>query len=110
MKNVLFVVELGFDFVLTKIRCVSFVSKKAISVSDSYNLPVWYDSQKTIYYELPEELKDLHIGEQMMIQRLSLYIPIQYLRFQQTCCSGHVCAFPQDVKTICNICQGCQKW
>ena len=78
-------------------------SKKAVSVSNPYNLPVWYDSQKKIHYKLPKQLKDLRIGEQMMIQRLSLYVPIQYLRFGQTCCSGHVCTFPQDVQTICNI-------
>ena len=38
-----------------------------------------------------------------MIQRLSLYVPIQYIRFGQLCCSRHVCAFPQDIPNICHI-------
>ena len=28
---------------------------------------------------------------------------IQYLRFGQTCCTGHVCEFPQDVQLLRNV-------
>ena len=83
--------------------CKLCIRKKATQVKQPYNLPVWYDSLGQIHYELPEQLKNLRIGEQMMIQKLSLYVPIQYLRFGQLCCSGHVCAFPQDIHNICYI-------
>ena len=83
--------------------CKFCIQKKANSIPDLYNLPVWYDSDGVIQYHLPDELRDLCIGEQMIIQRLSLYIPIQYLRFGQLCCSGHVCAFPQDIHLLCDV-------
>ena len=83
--------------------CGFCVSKKSNSIQSPYSLPVWYDDDGVCHYELPHELQDLRIGEQMVIQRLSLYVPIQYLRFGQTCCTGHVCAFPQDVQQLCDV-------
>ena len=81
-----------------------YCSKKKVSSDYTpYSLPVWFDDCNQIHYELPEELIGLRIGEQMMIQKLSLYVPIQYLRFEQLCCTGHVCAFPQDVQMLCTI-------
>ena len=59
--------------------CKFCIRKKADRIPDPYNLPVWYDSNGVIQYHLPEELQDLRIGEQLIIQRLSLYVPIQYL-------------------------------
>lgn len=83
--------------------CQFCVRKKVGSINTPYNLPIWKDINGIIHYEVPEELKGLRIGEQMMIQKLSLYVPIQYLRFGQLCCTGHVCAFPQDIQSVCNI-------
>ena len=77
--------------------------KQVNTISDPYSLPVWYDEYNRVHYELPDELTYLHIGEQLVIQKLSLYVPIQYLRFGQLCCTGHVCAFPQDVQMLCHI-------
>ena len=83
--------------------CNFCVRKKAHKVDSPFNLPIWRDLQGVVQYTLPKELIGLRIGEQMMIQRLSLYVPIQYLRFGQLCCSGHVCAFPQDIQEVCSI-------
>ena len=81
-----------------------FCSKKKVSSDYTpYSLPVWFDESGQVHYELPDELTGLRIGEQLMIQKLSLYVPIQYLRFGQLCCTGHVCAFPQDVQMLCIV-------
>ena len=83
--------------------CTFCQNKKNHLSSGSYSLPVWYDDNNQVHYDLPVELQGLHIGEQMVIQKLSLYVPIQYLRYGQLCCTGHVCAFPQDIQYLCRV-------
>ena len=43
------------------------------------SLPVWWDDDNNIQFQLPEELIDLREGEKLMIQKYSAYIPIHHL-------------------------------
>ena len=70
------------------------------------NLPVWYRPDDTDkqdpQYHMPEELSGLTIGEKMIIQRLSTYVPVVRYNKGQLGCKGHVCCFPQDGDVIFN--------
>ena len=64
------------------------------------NLPVWYRkddcNKRDPQYHLPEELIGLSVGEEMLIQRYSTYVPVVRYNKGQLGCKGHVCCFPQD--------------
>ena len=56
------------------------------------NLPVWYRPDDTDkqdpQYHMPEELSGLTIGEKMIIQRLSTYVPVVRYNKGQLGCKG----------------------
>ena len=69
------------------------------------NLTMWYhpeDMEKRTdpQYHLPEELRDLRVGEQILIQPLCTYVPIVRLNMGMNACKGHVVCFPQNCKYI----------
>ena len=45
------------------------------------SLPVWWDDDNHIQFQLPKELIDLREGEKLMIQKYSAYIPCKVLFF-----------------------------
>ena len=66
------------------------LSCKYYSIDDirqlQQSLPVWWDDDDQIQFQLPEELIDLREGEKLMIQKYSAYIPIHHLykdKFEQ---------------------------
>ena len=63
-------------------------------------LPTWKDSNNKIHYEVPKELAVLREGEKLLIQRLSVYVPVYHLYKGQTASKGHCAAFKQDINTI----------
>ena len=69
---------------------------------DNYVLPTWKDEKGELQYHIPDELKDLRIAEQLLIQRLSPYVPIVHIRNGTFGIKGSCCAFRQDIKDVCN--------
>ena len=66
-------------------------------------LPVWRDKDGTVHYDVPEELKDLRFGEQIMIQRFSPYIALKHIRSGSFGLKGHSCCFAQDIDEVCDV-------
>lgn len=77
--------------------------------------PVWYkhdistgemilgpDGKPIVQYNIPDELKDLRLGEKLLIQRFSPYIPTQHIKNGTYGIKGHCVTFPQDITLICN--------
>ena len=65
-------------------------------------LPTWIDKRHKIHYDVPEQLSCLREGEKLLIQRLSVYVPVYHLYKGQTACKGHCAAFQQDISSIVN--------
>jgi hypothetical protein len=65
-------------------------------------LPVWYDDNHTVHYEQPHELKILRLGEQLLIQRFSVFVPVIHIRNGIMGLKGHCCCFSQDVSEVAN--------
>jgi hypothetical protein len=65
-------------------------------------LPVWYDDDGSVQFELPEELKDLRLGEQLLIQRFSCFVPLVHIKNGTMGIKGHCCCFKQDLADVCN--------
>lgn len=61
-------------------------------------LPVWRDRNGRIRYDIPPELKGLTCAEQMLIQRISPFVPLYHIKNGIFGLSGHVCAFEQDIE------------
>ena len=72
---------------------------------DNEMLPVWYETddsnRQNPHYELPDELIGLSFAEQMLIQKLSVYIPVFHLKNGNTAIRGHCCCFIQDITSVC---------
>ena len=63
-------------------------------------LPVWYkngDTKKEANFNIPQVLSCLTQAEKMLIQRVSLFLPLHHLKNGTCGIQGHVCAFEQDV-------------
>jgi hypothetical protein len=63
-------------------------------------LPVWYDKNGMVNYELPEQLVELTLGEKMLIQAAAPFVPLRHIWKDQVGVKGHVCSFPQSVDEI----------
>ena len=91
-----------FDTVSGK-QCRS-CSKVGNRYSASNNVqPIWYDEYGEVQWHVPDELKGLRIGEQMLIQRYSPYVPLVHIKNGTFGCTGHVCCFPQDLGEVCHV-------
>jgi hypothetical protein len=66
-------------------------------------LPVWYDDQGIVQFHVPPELQGLRLGEQLLIQRLSCFIPIVHLKHGIMGLHGNCVCFRQDISDICNV-------
>ena len=64
-------------------------------------LPVWYNEEQVIQYNVPPELSCLREGEKLLIQQVSVYVPLHHLMYGQIGCRGHIVSFPQDVSAVC---------
>ena len=67
------------------------------------NLPIWYNENNEVQYQLPKELKCLREGEKLLIQQVAAYVPLLHLKDGQIGSRGHVCFFVQDISSICNV-------
>jgi len=66
-------------------------------------LPVWYNSNGQVEFHIPPELKDLRLGEQLLIQRLSCYIPVVHIKNGIMGLHGNCVCFRQNNIEICNV-------
>ena len=64
------------------------------------HLPIWLDDTGTPMYHLPDELLGLREGEKLLIQMVSPYVPLRYLKLGAYGSEGHVCCFPQKVEEV----------
>lgn len=71
--------------------------------TDSGEIVLDSDGNKNAKYTIPEELQDLRIGEKLLIQRYSPYIPTHHIRNGQYGIKGHCVTFPQDITDVCNV-------
>ncbi len=65
-------------------------------------LPVWYDDFGLCHYELPDELVGLRLGEKLLIQRYSCFVPIVHIKNGIMGIKGHCCCFKQDICDMAN--------
>ena len=66
-----------------------------------WKTPHWIDCKGKINNEVPLELQNLRLGEQLLIQKASPYIPIVHIRHGILGIHGHCISFPQDISSIC---------
>lgn len=65
------------------------------------NGPVWINEKSNYAYSLPDELIDLRIGEKLLIQKPSTYIPLIHVYNGMYGIQCHCVSFPQDVSEVC---------
>ena len=58
---------------------------------------MWCDDQNNVHCELPSELVDLAVAEKLLIQLVSVVIPLKHIKSGTFGLAGHVCCFEQDV-------------
>ncbi len=63
-------------------------------------LPVWFDDDGEVKYDLPTELQDLRLGEKLLIQRFSCFVPIVHIRNGVMGLKGHCCCFKQEISEV----------
>ena len=66
-------------------------------------LPVWFNEHKEVQFHIPEELNILRLGEKLLIQRLSCFVPIVHIKNGIMGIHGHCVSFRQDIIEICNV-------
>jgi Helitron helicase-like domain at N-terminus len=74
---------------------------KSANDSSVIDLPIWIDENQTVQYYVPEELSGLREGEKLLIQQVSVYVPLQHLSYGQLGARGHIVSFPQNLLSVC---------
>ena len=67
------------------------------------DLPIWYDKNGKVQFNLPTQLQRLREGEKLLIQQVAVYVPLLHLKDGQIGSRGHVCSFVQDISKICTV-------
>ena len=65
------------------------------------HLPTWRNETGQCMFHVPSELSDLRDGEKLLIQKLSVYVPLEHLKAGQLGIRGHVCAIPSPIEDVC---------
>ena len=63
--------------------------------------PVWFNRDQKIQYDIPMELQNITLGEQLLIQKYSPYIPVVHIKHGTLGVHGHCISFPKDMADIC---------
>lgn len=66
-------------------------------------LPIWFDDNGIAQFHVPDELKDLRLGEMLLIQRLCCYVPIVHIRNGTMGLSGHCVCFRQNIRDVAKV-------
>lgn len=64
-------------------------------------LPIWTNDAGLAQFHVPDELSCLREGEKLLIQQISVYVPLHHLKYGQLGAQGHIVSFPQDVADVC---------
>ena len=70
--------------------------REKVSESQKYLL-VWFDSNNKIQIQLHSELLGLREGKKLLIQRITVYVPVHHLFKGQTGCKEHSTTFCQKI-------------
>ena len=74
-------VSLSTEMDIKKNVCKLCSSENAHLKKNPHSLPVWVEKKTgKVHHEVPQELTGLRIGEQMLIQRVSLLVPIEFMK------------------------------
>jgi hypothetical protein len=66
-------------------------------------LPLWIDEEGVKQYAVPSVLSCLREGEKLLIQQISVYVPLHHLKYGQLGAQGHIVSFAQDISDVCRI-------
>jgi hypothetical protein len=82
--------------------------KKCIAGNHSLNdfddvLPLWVDENNVKQYHVPDVLSCLREGEKLLIQLVSVYVPLHHLMHGQLGAQGHIVSFAQNISDVCTI-------
>ena len=66
-------------------------------------LPIWSDEKGICQYHVPQVLSSLREGEKLLIQQISVYVPLHHLKHGQLGAQGHIVSFTQDISHVCKI-------
>ena len=91
------------DIFANQDQCINCSRSKASKDKYIDMLPLWEDDNNVKQYHVPDELKCLREGEKLLIQQISMYVPLHHLKYGQLGAQGHIVSFPQDISTVCNI-------
>ena len=64
-------------------------------------LPLWIDEFGNDQFYVPEVLSCLREGEKLLIQQISVFVPLHHLKYGQLGTRGHIVSFPQDITEVC---------
>jgi hypothetical protein len=64
-------------------------------------LPLWIDEKGEQQFHVPKVLSCLREGEKLLIQQVSVYVPLHHLMYGQLGARGHIVSFPQDITDVC---------
>ena len=68
----------------------------------NFMLPTWIDDDGKHHFEIPDELKELTVAEQLLISPALPYIPCFHMKQGVFGIQGHCCCFESNTKEICN--------
>jgi hypothetical protein len=88
---------------INKQICTTCQAQKTSKERMEKDLPIWYDKNNIVQYQLPSELKCLCEGEKLLLQQVSPYVPLLHLKDGQIGSRGHVCSFAQDITEPCSV-------
>lgn len=83
--------------------CKSCFGKNEWTKKKTAMLPVWFDFSGDTQYHVPYVLASLREGEKLLIQQISVYVPLHHLMFGQLGAKGHIVSFPQNVAEVCKV-------
>jgi hypothetical protein len=89
------------DIFKTENLCQNCANGNAWTTSYLDMLPVWTDGNNVKQFYVPDVLSCLREGERLLIQQISVYVPLHHLKFGQLGAKGHIVSFPQDIRTVC---------
>lgn len=75
-------------------------SKKVKSKDQMY--PFWIDNDGTKRFDLPDELKDLTVGEKLLIQKRAVLLPIVHMQKNKVGLKGHAVVFEKNIDDVCS--------
>ena len=96
-------VYVGYDNHRSKYICqLCQHDNKGTNENQSYQAPIWIDDKLSVQYDIPLQLQGLTLGEKLLIQKYSPYIPIVHIRHGTLALKGHCICFPKDVASVSN--------